>query len=89
MTHRELLVTRAFDGRRVVYGRAERRDEAAWSWSVACVGPLPLGRKVQPRSGGWQIVVAGADLDIVAPDDNRTVHGLGPFGSESPGLPFN
>src|SRR6202035_1252747 len=52
-----------------------------------CLGLRRLLEKVQPRGGGWEIFVAGADLDIVALGDDLAVqgctHDLCPFGSEA------
>ncbi len=36
--------------------------------SASVLGDLP--QKIQPRGGGWEILVAGADLDIVALGDD-------------------
>src|SRR5580700_10498340 len=50
-----------------------------------CFGLRGLLEKVQPCGGGWEILVAGTDLDLVALSDDLAVqgcaHGWGPFRS--------
>ena len=42
--------------------------------SASVLGDLP--QKIQPRGGGWEMLVAGADLDIVALGETTCRSGL-------------